>query len=79
VKANLKPANARARASLKKSQALAEKGIGGEKISAKKKIARLTARLDFTAPNPTETPNLFSFLRAVEQIAAELEAVTQKR
>src|SRR5258707_14395800 len=44
VKANLKPANAKARALLKKLQALAEQGIGGEKISAQKKIARLTAR-----------------------------------
>ena len=66
VKTNLKPANAKARALLKKLQALAEQGIGGEKISAQKKIARLTARLDFTAPDPTETPDLFlgSFKRS---------------
>jgi hypothetical protein len=60
VKANLKPANAKARALLKKLQALAEQGIEGEKISAQGKIARLKARFDFTVPDPAETPDLFS-------------------
>jgi len=55
----LKPANSKARALLKKLQALAERGIDGEKRSAQKKIARLKARLDFTAPDPAETPDLF--------------------
>lgn len=54
--ANLKTANSKARALLNKLQALAERGIDGEKISAQKKIARLKARFDFTAPDPTETP-----------------------
>jgi len=59
MKANLKPATAKARALLKKLQALAERGIGGEKAAAQKKLARLKARLDFTAPDPAETPDLF--------------------
>ncbi len=59
MKANLKPANPKARALLRKLQALAERGIDGERISAQKKIARLKARLDFTGPDPTETPDLF--------------------
>jgi hypothetical protein len=59
VKANLKPANSKARALLKKLQALAERGIDGERIQAQKKLARLKARLDFTAPDPAETPDLF--------------------
>lgn len=51
---------------LNKLQALAERGIDGEKISAQKKIARLKARFDFAAPDLTETPDLFlgSFKRA---------------
>jgi len=62
----LKPANSKARALLKKLQALAEQGIDGEKISAQKKIARLKARFDFTSSDPTETPDLFlgSFKRS---------------
>jgi hypothetical protein len=66
VKANLKPANAKARALLKQLLALAEQGIGGEKLSAQRKIARLTARMDFNAPDLTETPDLFlgSFKRS---------------
>jgi hypothetical protein len=68
MKANLKPANSKARALLKKLQALAERGIDGERISAQKKIARLKARLDFTEPDPTETPDLFlgSFKRSTK-------------
>jgi hypothetical protein len=60
VKTDLKPANSKARVLLKKLQALAERGIEGEKISAQSKIARLKARFDFTAPDPAETPDLFS-------------------
>ena len=59
MKANLKPATAKARVLLKKLQALAERGIDGEKAAAQKKLARLKARLDFTAPDPAETPDLF--------------------
>jgi hypothetical protein len=66
MKTNLKPANLKARALLKKLQALAEQGIDGEKISAQHKIARLKARFDFTLPDPAETPDLFlgSFKRS---------------
>jgi hypothetical protein len=59
VKVKRKPANSKARALLKKLQALAEQGIDGERISAQKKITRLKARFDFTAPDPNETPDLF--------------------
>jgi hypothetical protein len=52
MKTDLKPANS-------KVQALAERGIDGERISAQKKIARLNAGFDFTAPDPTETRGLF--------------------
>ena len=58
----MKPANSKARALLKKLQALAEQGIDGEKISAQNKIARLKARFDFTMPDSAETPDLFSGL-----------------
>jgi len=57
---NLKPANAKARALLKKLLALAERGIDGEKASAQRKIRRLKGRFDFSAPDPAETPDLFS-------------------
>ena len=62
----MKPANLKARALLKKLQALSEQGIDGEKISAQNKIARLKARFDFTVPDPAETPDLFcgSFKRS---------------
>ncbi|MDB6021106.1 MAG: hypothetical protein JWQ04_963 [Pedosphaera sp.] len=60
MKANLKSANPKARALLKKLQALAAQGIDGEKISAQGKIARLKARFDFTVPEHAETPELFS-------------------
>jgi hypothetical protein len=60
MKANLKPANSKARALLKKLLALAERGIDGEKTSAQRKIRRLKARFDFSAPDPAETPDLFS-------------------
>ena len=60
MKTNLKPANSKARALLKKLLALAERGIDGEKTSAQRKIRRLKARFDFSAPDPAETPDLFS-------------------
>ena len=62
----MKPASSKARALLKKLQALAEQGIDGEKITAQNKIARLGARFDFTARDSTETPDLFlgSFKRS---------------
>ena len=60
MKTNLKPASAKARALLKKLQALADRGIDGERLSAQKKIVRLKARFDFTALDPAETPDLFS-------------------
>jgi hypothetical protein len=60
VKAKSPPANSRARALLKKLQALAERGIEGERASAQKKIDRLKARFDFSAPDPAATPDLFS-------------------
>ncbi|MEW6160361.1 MAG: hypothetical protein AB1813_23240 [Verrucomicrobiota bacterium] len=56
----MKPATPKARALLAKLQALAEKGIDGERISAKHKIARLKARYDFRAQDPEAVPNLFS-------------------
>jgi hypothetical protein len=59
MQTNLKPANSKARALLKKLQALAEQGIDGEKLSAQKKIARLKARFDFSGADPSETPDLF--------------------
>jgi hypothetical protein len=56
----MKPANSKARALLAKLEALAAQGIGGEKVAAAKKLARLKARFDFTKPDPTETPDLFA-------------------
>ena len=60
MKTVLKPANSKARALLRKLLALAERGIDGEKASAERKIRRLKARFDFSAPAPAETPDLFS-------------------
>jgi len=60
VKEKLKPANSKARALLKKLQALAERGIDGEKIEAQRKLSRLKARFDFSGADPVETPDLFS-------------------
>ncbi|HUC85811.1 MAG TPA: hypothetical protein VL970_11510 [Candidatus Acidoferrales bacterium] len=60
MKTNLKPVTPKARALFKKLKALAEQGIGGEKSSAQKKLARLTARFDFNAPDLVEMPDLFS-------------------
>lgn len=59
MKANLKPANSRARALLKKLQALAERGIDGEKIAAQRKLDRLKAQFDFTVPDSSGALDLF--------------------
>jgi len=66
VKANLPPPNSKARALFLKLRALAERGIDGEKITARKKLVRLEAQFDFTEPDPAEIPDLFhgSFKRA---------------
>jgi len=60
MKSDLKPAGAKARALLEKLEALAERGIDGEKISAQRKIARLKARFDFSEIDPADGPDLFS-------------------
>lgn len=57
---NLTAANAKARLLLKKLEALAERGIAGEKASARHKIARLKAKFDFSEPDETGMPDLFS-------------------
>jgi hypothetical protein len=44
---------------LRKLEALAERGVEGERLAAQRKIARLKARFDFDAPDPAETPDLF--------------------
>jgi hypothetical protein len=59
VKTNLTAANAKARLLLKKLEALAERGIDGEKIAAQRKIARLKARFDFSLPDETQRVDLF--------------------
>ncbi len=46
----MKPATPKARVLLAKLEALAERGINGEKAAAEKKLERLRARYDFTAP-----------------------------
>ena len=56
---NRKPANAKAWALLRKLEALAERGIEGEKLAAQRKVARLKAKIDFDTPDPAETPDLF--------------------
>lgn len=57
---NAKPANAKIRALFQKLQALAERGVDGEREVARRKLARLTARYDFTAPAAGDGPDLFS-------------------
>jgi hypothetical protein len=66
MKTELKPATPRALAMLKKLQALAERGVDGEKLAAQRKIDRLKARFDFDTRGAAETPDLFqgSFKRA---------------
>ena len=57
---HMKPANAKIRALFRKLQALAERGMEGEKAVAQRKLARLTARYDFRLPAANDTPDLFS-------------------
>jgi hypothetical protein len=53
---------------LKKLEALAERGVDGEKLVAQRKLARLKAAFDFGAPDPADTPDLFqgSFKKATK-------------
>ncbi len=57
---HMKPTNAKIRALFRKLQALAERGMDGEKAVAQRKLARLTARYDFRVPAANDTPDLFS-------------------
>jgi hypothetical protein len=57
---NLKPANATIRALFRKLQALAERGVDGEREVARRKLARLTARYDLSAPAAGDGPDLFT-------------------
>lgn len=59
MKPDAKPATAKARAMLAKLQALAERGIDGEKLAARRKIDRLKARFNFDSPDAAEIPDLF--------------------
>jgi len=55
-----KPASAKIQALFRKLQALVERGVGGEKAVAQRKLARLTARYDLSVPATNDTPDLFS-------------------
>lgn len=57
---NGKPANTRIRVLFRKLQALAERGVDGEREVARRKLARLKARYDFAAPAAEDGPDLFS-------------------
>ncbi len=57
---NLKPANAKVWALFRKLQALAERGIDGEKTVAERKLALLKARFDFGVPDGDSVPDFFS-------------------
>lgn len=56
----MKPANEKIRVLYRKLQALAERGMDGEKEVAHRKLARLTARYDFSVPAANDTLDLFS-------------------
>jgi hypothetical protein len=56
----MKPANAKIRALFRKLQALAERGVDGERAVARRKLARLKARYDLSVPAANDTPDLFS-------------------
>ncbi len=43
----------------RKLEALAERGIDGEKLAAQRKLARLKLKFDFSAPEQKEIPDLF--------------------
>jgi hypothetical protein len=68
----MKPANSKARALLAKLEALAERGVDGERAAAKRSIRRLKARFDFTKPEPPETPDLFSGVFRRGNLAVEI-------
>lgn len=55
-----KPASARIWALFRKLQVLAERGVDGEREVARRKLARIMARYDFTAPAVADGPDLFS-------------------
>ena len=54
----MKPATPKARALLAKLEALAERGVNGEKTAAQAKLSKLKARYDFSAADKT-TEDLF--------------------
>ena len=56
----LKAPTPKARALLLKLQALAERGIGGEKSTAKRKLAQLKAAYDFALPDTENKDDIFS-------------------
>ena len=57
---NGKPATGKIRALFRKLQALAERGVDGEREVARRKLARIKARYDFSAPAVADCPDLFS-------------------
>lgn len=57
---NGKPANAKVWALFRKLQALAERGVDGEREAAQRKLDRLSSRYDFTVRAIGDTPDLFS-------------------
>ena len=57
---NRKPATGKIRALFRKLQTLAERGIDGEREVARRKLARIEARYDFSAPAVEDFPDLFS-------------------
>ncbi|MCI0539446.1 MAG: hypothetical protein L0Z50_29910 [Verrucomicrobiales bacterium] len=57
---HMKPANAKIRALFRKLQALAERGMDGERAVAQRKLARLKARYDLSVATANDTPDLFS-------------------
>ncbi len=56
----MKPSNDKARALLAKLEALAERGIDGEKESAMRKLAKLKTKFDFNVAPEKKTEDLFS-------------------
>ena len=57
---NRKPATAKIWALHQKLHALAQRGVEGERETARGKLARLQARYDFSAPALADAPDLFS-------------------
>jgi hypothetical protein len=56
----VKAANARTWELFRKLQALADRGVDGEREVAQRKLAGLKARYDFTVPGGADGPDLFS-------------------